>query len=285
MQQDKRKFSLDSKKECAQKNNRFRKENNFRKNRFNQEEDTLREGYQRQLELFNNQNQFSNSINIEYNDELCKEIEEDNGNAPLIQKKREGDEDEQRKKMALYKRMNDNLEKCNHRLQELLPIIDAKIYKTKKEKELLEKIIDEEKEKERKRKEKKERKQQKKEQRAKREGAKRRRRRSKEQKEKEQREKEQREKEQREKEQREKEQREKEQREKEQREKEQREKELQESLEKMQGEGVFLNPVNQSRQRLQLIGQERFIKFFFVVLIFLIVIFRLIQLLRDKYYE
>ena len=96
MQQDKRKFSLDSKKECAQKNNRFRKENNFRKNRFNQEED--------------------------------------NGNAPLIQKKREGDEDEQRKKMALYKRMNDNLEKCNHRLQELLPIIDAKIYKTKKEK-------------------------------------------------------------------------------------------------------------------------------------------------------
>ena len=227
------------------------------------------------MELFNNQNQFSNSINIEYNDELCKEIEEDNGNAPLIQKKREGDEDEQRKKMALYKRMNDNLEKCNHRLQELLPIIDAKIYKTKKEKELLEKIIDEEKEKERKRKEKKERKQQKKEQRAKREGAKRRRRRSKEQKEKEQREKEQREKEQ----------REKEQREKEQREKEQREKELQESLEKMQGEGVFLNPVNQSRQRLQLIGQERFIKFFFVVLIFLIVIFRLIQLLRDKYYE
>ena len=255
MQQDKRKFSLDSKKECAQINNRFRKENNFRKNRFNQEEDTHRERYQRQLELFNNQNQFSNSINIEYNDELCKEIEEDNGNAPLIQKKREGDEDEQRKKMALYKRMNDNLEKCNHRLQELLPIIDAKIYKTKKEKELLEKIIDEEKEKERKRKEKKERKQQKKEQRAKREGAKRRRRRSKEQKEKEQ------------------------------REKEQREKELQESLEKMQGEGVFLNPVNQSRQRLQLIGQERFIKFFFVVLIFLIVIFRLIQLLRDKYYE
>ena len=175
MQQDKRKFSLDSKKECAQKNNRFRKENNFRKNRFNQEEDTHRERYQRQLELFNNQNQFSNSINIEYNDELCKEIEEDNGNAPLIQKKREGDEDEQRKKMALYKRMNDNLEKCNHRLQELLPIIDAKIYKTKKEKELLEKIIDEEKEKERKRKEKKERKQQKKEQRAKREGAKRKR--------------------------------------------------------------------------------------------------------------
>ena len=149
--------------------------------------------------------------------------------------------------------MKKNLDKCDLRLELLLPIIDNKIYKTKEEKELLKTIIDEEKEKERKRKEKMERKQKKKEQR--------------------------------EKEQREKEQREKEQREKEQREKEQREKELQESLEKMQGEGVFLNPVNQNIQRSQLISQGRFVKLLFIVLLFLIFIFMLIHILRDKYYK